>query len=190
MGAGVSTDDVLKTAVAGVASEIARAENPGEQVEAFELPTRFTETASDLERGPLDRARKRGRPAGSENLLTQKMREYLLKRGINPLQALMAWSMHTPESLAAELGCNKLEAFRELRGMWEGLAPYFMPKMQPVDQDGKAVPLFAMQFGLFGGAPKAGGVAPWRYLDHEQDQSLIDQPRDVSHVAVSHGEAK
>jgi len=190
----MSTDNgraaVADAAITGAIERIAsdRAAADGEALELFELPGR-TEDPRGARAIAIEHA-KRGRPPGAVNKSTAELRRYLLARGVNPLSALMQWAMHTPESLAAELGCTKLEAFDRLRAVWEGLAPYFMPKMVPVDNQGRAVPFFAMNFGLFGAAPAQGGKAPWTYLESEQNQALPAPSDDVSHGMVSHAGEK
>ena len=66
-----------------------------------------------------------------------RLREYLLKRGVNPIALMMQWGLHSPTTLAAELGCSRLEAFRELRAVWAELGPYFASKLVAVDDQGK-----------------------------------------------------
>jgi len=176
---------VVADAISGAAAGIAEAEKSaaGEQLPMFEVPTRHTGArAAELQRA-IEHKRERGRPPGATNKATAQMREYLLGRGINPLQAMMQWALHTPTSLAAELGCTRLEAFDRLRDLWAELAPYFSPKMVPLDGDGRPIPTFLMQFGAFGATPQAGGRAPWNYLE---DQQVIDATPQVSHGAVSH----
>jgi hypothetical protein len=186
MSAGTGQAGVVAEAVSGVGAEIAsaRAAADGEIVDLFPLPgcERGVNDGAARERA-ID-ARKRGRPPGAANKSTKDLREYLLRRGVNPLQAMMEWALHTPESLAAELGCTRLEAFDRLAGVWRELAPYFAAKMVPVDDEGRPLPMFAMQFGVFGGRPETGGQAPWLYL---QNQGLGDAASALSHGEPSHG---
>jgi hypothetical protein len=182
---------VVAEAVNGAGAEIAGAEKlaAGEQVEMFAVPTRFRpEDPRHAEQ--LERTRRPGRPPGAVNKSTAAFRDYLLARGVNPLEQLMRWSLHTPESLAAELGCTTLEAFRELRVLLCELAPYFASKVVATDAEGRAVPQFMMVFGGAGNGNAPGAAAPWLYLEHEQNQPLGDGAPAQSHGAQSHGQAK
>lgn len=183
---------VVAEAVNGAVAEIARADRAaaGEQIPLFELPTRFAgdRAAEQLER--VARTRGPGRPPGAENRSTAQFREYLLKRGVHPLEQMMRWALHTPESLASELECTKLEAMRELRALWDSLAPYFAAKVAPTDDQGRAVPQLMMVFGAGSGVQGAHGAPPWAYLETEQNQRLAEPAGDVSHAEVSHGVAK
>jgi hypothetical protein len=178
---------VVGEAITGAAARIAgeRAAADGDQVEAFELPTRFDVTSPEL-----DRARRRGRPPGAVNKSTKAFRDWILARGEHPLQWMMRWAGHTPESLARELNCTLVEAFDRLKALHEGLAPYFAAKMAPTDDQGRVAPQFFMQFGLFGAPQSAGGRAPWEYLESEQNRALLDVTPAVSHGDVSHAGEK
>jgi hypothetical protein len=185
---------VVAEAVNGVGDVIARARAAadGEQLALLEAPATRGElgrSAGELAE-ELGRRRSRGRPPGAVNKSNAALREYLLARGVNPLQRLMEWALHDPDTLAIELGCTRLEAFRELRAVWEGLAPYFMAKMVPVDDQGRPVPVMLMQFGQFGAPREAGGKAPWLYLESEQNQPLSAAADPVSDGAVSDGAEK
>jgi hypothetical protein len=186
------TAAVVGDLVSGVAAGIvgARAAAEGEQLPMFEVPTRHTGAHAEALQRALEHKRSRGRPPGAVNKSTKEFREWLLKRGVHPLQTMMQWALHSPTSLAAELGCTRLEAFDRLVALHEALAPYFASKMVPVDDEGRPVPFMMMQFGNFGAAPSAGGQAPWRYLDSEQNQALAPPQGPVSHGDVSHGTAK
>jgi hypothetical protein len=170
----------------------ARAAAAGDQLELLEAPATRGElgrSAAELAE-ELGRRRSRGRPPGAVNKSTAELRNYLLARGVNPLQRIMEWSLHDPDTLAIELGCTRLEAFRELRALWEGLAPYFASKMVPVDDQGRPVPVMLMQFGAFGAPREAGGKAPWLYLESEQNQSVGAAADPVSDGGVSDGSEK
>jgi hypothetical protein len=130
---------VMREAVRAAATEhqANAAAAAGNQVELFPAPTRHTGRRADaLQLALRDRAGA-GRPPGSGNLATKEFREFLLARGVSPLVQIMRWSMHTPTSLAAELGCTRLEAFDRLKDLWGELAPYLhqrMPQAVEVDQ--------------------------------------------------------
>lgn len=179
---------VVAAAVKGVAEGIAAADAAaaGEQIPMFEPPTRFADDDGAIERA----RRQRGRPPGAANRSTKEFREWLLRRGEHPLQWMMRWASHTPESLARELGCTMLEAFDRLKALHQELAPYFAAKMVAVDDQGRPVPMMVMQFGQFGAPPSEGGKAPWLYLENEQNQPLGDAAANVSHGQVSHAGEK
>lgn len=161
-------------AVAAAAAEVAdlHAAAEGEQVEMFALPTRFVGAEADEQAARVERARgKAGRPPGAVNRSTALLRDYLLARGVSPLEQMFRWALHTPETLAAELDCSKKEAFLHLRQLWADLAPYLHARQAPVDDTGKPVPIFNLQFGATGGDMAAqigtGSVPPWGYLEGE-----------------------
>lgn len=153
------------------------------------LPTRAEMNAIDRERVRACVAgARRGRPAGAQNLATRQVKDFCRRVfGIDPMVEGFRWLQHTPESLAIELGCTKLEAFDRLEALRKELARYFYAPMVAVDEDGRPAPVFNMQIG---GAPGAGSGdrPPWKYI--EELQAVNDAPRDVSHAGVSHGVAK
>lgn len=157
-----------------------------EQVELFALPTRFEGKLADRQQARV-KAQGPGRPPGAKNKATVAIREYILSRGVDPLVRLAQWSMHTPESLASELDCSKLEAFRELRATWAALAPFLYGHAAPTDADGNAVPILQLAIGgqIQG---LASGAPPWKYI--EELQAVNAPAPSVSHGDVSHGEAK
>lgn len=174
---------VMGEAVAAAAGELARRHDEAEQIGMFPVPTRFTGARGEAVQAAIAEQRRRaGRPPGAQNKSTVAMRQWLLSRGADPLQRLMEFALHTPTSLAAELGCTRLEAFRELRALWEACAPFFHGKALPVDDDGKPLPFFQMFMGGAGAADQAR--PPWKYI--EENQPLRIAPDPVSHAAVSH----
>ncbi len=153
------------------------------------VPTRFEGEDADRQQ---QRAR-RGRPPGAGNRSTRELREFLRRIGYDPLLAMMSWARHTPESLAVELDCKKGEAFDRLMRVHEAIAPYIHAKLQPTDDQGRAVPSLAFLIGGYG-AP-AAGAPPWQYpggpvLDGEQNQALAPERDPVSHADVSHEASK
>ena len=214
MGSDTGRAAVLGDALAAAAGDLAaaKAAAEGEQVELFDIPTRFVGVrgapAATIARADalpaLERAaaqHRRGRPPGSANRSTKEWREYLLKRGVHPLEQMMRMAMHSEESLAIELGCTPLEAARLLFDYRKALAPYFAAPMVPVDDAGQAVPFFQMVFGGLGGvaAGSGGDIPPWERRERlgdgmgtqsVQNQQVIDAVPDVSHGDVSHGDAK
>jgi hypothetical protein len=198
MGAEIGRAAVVGEAMAAAASDLdaAKAAAGGEQMPLFDIPTRFLGVRADG--APDDRVEKveraaalhrRGRPPGAVNRSTAELRKWLLGRGVHPLEQLMRWAMHTPESLAAELGCTLLEAFREWKSLQVELAPYFAAKVVPVDDNGNAVPFFQMIMGGAGSGAGPGAAPPWLAQD-EQNQRVIEAAPEVSHGMVSHGPTK
>lgn len=183
---------VVAEAVKGAVAEIdgdARAA-AGEQIPLFEVPTRLTGDRAAEQLGKVARSRGPGRPPGAENRSTAQFRDYLLRRGVNPLEQLARWAMHTPETLATELECTKLEALRELRAMWGELAPFLFSKVAPTDEAGQAVPQFMMFIGDGGAVQVAGARPPWLAQEPQENQALAEPAGVVSHDGVSHGKAK
>lgn len=140
-------------------------------------------------------AGRRGRPPGAANLATRELKDFIRKVfNYDPLLEGVRWLQHSPESLAAALGCTRLEAFDRLEGIRRSLAPFFHAAQAPVDEKGNAVPFFQMTIG---GAPSSapGAQAPWIYpggpvIDNEQNQQVSDAPALQSHGAQSHEDDK
>lgn len=70
-----------------------------------------------------------GRPRGATNKRTGKMRDYLASRYRHPLETLAEMQAQTPELLAAQLCCTKLEAAALIKSAAAELAPYMESKM-------------------------------------------------------------
>lgn len=182
-----------KGAIGGViAAAAAAAPAEAEQLELMP-PMRPTMTASERERVEASvKADRRGRPKGAQNIATREMLDFVRKLCGDPLERRFRYAMHTPESLAIELGCTKLEAFDRLDKMWSELARYFYAQQAAVDGAGNAVaPRLTMVIGGQSGAVGADGRPrpPWEYLTDadgqtEQNQRVIDV-----HPAVSDGAA-
>lgn len=141
------------------------------------------------------KADRRGRPPGAQNKATREMLEFVRKLCGDPLERRFRYAMHTPETLAIELGCSKLEAFDRLDRMWSELARYFYAQMAQVDGLGNAVtPRLTMVFpGQSAPAigPDGSARAPWLYIEQrEENQPLAEPALDVSHSDVSHREDK
>lgn len=100
----------------------------------FQLPLHLTEGAADGVPVPAaaeDKPRGRGRPPGSRNKRTDEMVDYLLARYQSPLVVLAEIYSRSLDVLVAELGCEKIEAFRLQVEAARNLAPYVHQK-QPV----------------------------------------------------------
>lgn len=176
---------IVGEAMRDAAAELA-AQDHGEQLTLFPLPTRFEgERADELQAAAAVRHGP-GRPPGAANFSNRRLREYLLRRGVNPLSLMMQWGLHTPVTLAAELGCTRLEAFRELRAIWAELGPYFASKLVAVDDAGKPIPALHMTIGqnLVSGA----GQPPWEI--REQFQRLNGNGSAPTHDEPTHDEPK
>src|SRR5262245_12463545 len=102
---------------AGAALATDREAAAGEQLSMLAIPGERASRGAAKLREIAARRNQAGRPPGSINKSNKELREYLLLRGVHPLQRMMEWLLHTPQSLAAELGCTPLEAFRELRSL-------------------------------------------------------------------------
>jgi len=199
MGADTGRAAIIGEAIGAAAAELGavKAAADGEQWPLFDIPTRFCgvraldrpHAAEKVERAA--EAHRRGRPAGASNKSTAELRKWLLARGVHPLEQLMRYSMHTPESLAVELDCSLLEAMNVLVGLWRELAPYFASKVPPTDDAGNVVPFMQFNFGDAGGARSAApGAPPWLAFDAdqaEQKQEVSVPAAMVSHATVSHG---
>jgi len=127
------------------------------------------------------------------------MLDFVRKLCGDPLERRFRYAMHTPESLAIELGCTKLEAFDRLLKLWGELERYFYAQMAQVDGQGNAVtPRLTMVFpGQSAPAVAADGTLrpPWLYIEGEnaetqQNQALLASPDGVPHGHVPHGEDK
>lgn len=197
MGTADGARGVIGAAVAAAAGDLGarKAAAAGEQLALLPVPM-GNPRAKHL-RHDVERRNQAGRPPGAVNKSTAQLREWLLARGVHPLQRMMEWMLHTPQSLAAELGCTQLEAFDRLRQLWADAAPFFAPRLQPTDDQGNAVPFFQMVMGGNQVAIGSGAsVPPWIYaggpapLAIEQNQALSEPAEAVSHGDVSHGEAK
>lgn len=190
----MSRDDVLGAvrAAAGVA--------PTEAEQLEMLPTRFDAKIDPFEHGlqiEAVRRDRRGRPPGAKSIATREMLDFIRRTIGDPLLESARMAMHTPATLARELGCEPLEAAQLLEKVRADLRPYFYPKQGPVDADGKAIPGLTVSIGGHGAPVDASGapVAPWLYLETprepvEQNQGLKDITPAVSHGGVSHDSEK
>jgi hypothetical protein len=183
-----------KAAVAAVLAQAAGAA-PIEQLELMPA-TRPSLTSSQAERiATAIKHDRRGRPPGAQNKTTREMLEFVRKLCGDPLERRFRYAMHTPETLAIELGCSKLEAFDRLEKLWADLSRYFYAQQAQVDGQGNSVaPRLTMVFpGQIAPAndPSGAPQAPWLYIEGEnaetqQKQALLAAPGDVSHGDVSH----
>jgi hypothetical protein len=152
------------------------------QAELFNLPLvqRHGETeASFIARRDraLDEARRgRGRPKGAQSVSTTQWRDFALRHGPHPVVAMMRWLDLGPHGLAAELQIPLKDAFDRWAGLAKELAPYFMARQAPVDDQGKAVPGLAMFVGNTGVNTESSGLPPWMAAFRTSDGEVIDVP--------------
>jgi hypothetical protein len=103
-------------------------------------------------------------------------------------------AMHTPASLALELGCTRLEAARFIDDIRADLQRLFYAPQAPVGEDGRPVPFFNVQVGT-AASSGPGARPPWEYLggpivDNEQNQGVSGDAAGQSHAGQSHEEPK
>src|SRR5262245_53384965 len=178
---------VVGEAISAAAQQLAAADP--EQLPMFPIPTRHTGARADaLSAAIAEQRRRAGRPPGSRNRATAELRAWLLSRGVDPLQQLMSWALHTPTSLAAELSITRAEAFDRLVGLWEACAPYFHARLAPIDgATGAPVPAFNMIVG--GQSAELAAMPPWLRGDCENAR-IIEGSELESHTAQSHDPGK
>jgi hypothetical protein len=170
--------------IGGVVRAAAAQSLPGEpaveQADLFNLPIARSAAESDAafaaraERAHELARRGRGRPRGAQSVSTTEWRNFALKHGPHPVVAMMRWLDLGPHGLAEELDITLTEAFDRWTILARELAPYFMAKQAPVDDQGKAVPGVAVIVGNAGLNTEAGGVAPWRVAFQTADGEIID----------------
>lgn len=110
-----------------------------------------------------ERVRRVGRPRGSLNRSTREVRDFILRilEGLPPQARMARWLALEPEELARRWGCKVVEAVEWQRRASEGLYPYMMPKMVPVDEEGKAVPMVLVNVGNAGINGGNSSQPPW-----------------------------
>jgi hypothetical protein len=126
----------------------------------------------------------------AEQKATREMLEFVRKLCGDPLERRFRYAMHTPETLAIELGCTKLEAFDRLEKHVERARAVLLRAARRRSTAGNSVaPRLTMVFPGQS-APAIGqdglGQPPWMYI--EQNQALASARNDVSHGDVSHAE--
>jgi hypothetical protein len=188
-----------KAAVAAVIAAAAGAAPAAEQLELMPA-TRASLSENQQERiATAIKHDRRGRPPGAQNKSTREMLEFVRKLCGDPLERRFRYAMHTPETLAIELSCSKLEAFDRLEKLWADLSRFFYAQQAQVDGQGNAVtPRLTMVFpGQIAPANDADGAPrpPWEYLkvinaEVQQNQGFLASPNGVSHGDVSHGDGK
>ena len=157
-----------------------------EQLALLPAPTRFDGDQAAEQQARVER-HARGRPAGSQNRATREVKELCRRMFGDPLLEGFRWAQHTPESLAVELGCSKLEAFDRLEALRRDLTRYFYAPMQPIGEDGRPVPAFTLVVGGQNVQVAAGGAPPWEY---QQNQSLAEPRAAEPHSEKPHEPVK
>ena len=180
---------VVREIAAAAAADAAQ--HATEQLEL--IPTRF-EAGSDQHDKLIDAIKRdrRGRPPGAENVATKEMKAFVLRVFGDPLLYRFRWLTHTPETLAKELGCSKLDAWDRLDRLAADLSKLFYGQMAAVDGAGNAVvPRLTMMFGgqsAEASIATAAGRKPWDYLDVANQETQQNQPLLIDGKAQSHGD--
>jgi len=178
--AGNGVSGVVAAAVQDARDAVAADREAVEQLD-FLAPAGGQVLSLEAAQEDAEARRKRGRPAGSANRSTVELRRWLLAGGIVPQKWMADWLLISPEELGKRLGCSTAQAFDRQTRLAIELAPYLVPKMAPVGDDGKAAPMLVINMGG-SGAAQAGGLAPWE----EEYGVLENQSLTDDRVAKSH----
>lgn len=187
---------VAGAAVAAIAAA-AREADPQLDLLAMLPPTRSPPgVAVDAIRAEVlenARGRRMGRPPGAQNLATREAKEFFVRVFGDPLLESGRWLLHTPSTLAKELGCTILEAFDRQQRIRDALMPFLHTKLAPTGEDGRAVPVFQLVMGGVAGELEEDGLAPWLAdpeirlaIQGEQKQGVSEPAREKSHDEKSH----
>lgn len=196
----------IERALGAAADEILA---PDEQLDLLPLPTKFD--ALDAARAEEQRRivnfdnRARGvggRPVGARNKSTQALLDYATKLGLDPMTFFLRWARHTPQTLATELNITAAEAFDRLVAINKEIRKVFIADAPALDDQGKPLPQFALQFTANGPVAIAvqpgQPVPPWltdlevakNIAQDQQNQALTLDAAPQSHEAKSHEEGK
>jgi hypothetical protein len=182
----MTTRPVVVKAIAEIAAQ--QGESEAEQLDL--LPSRFEPGTPEHEEQRTHA--KRGRPRGAGNIAQRDQVAFIRRAYGDPLDQMARWLLHSPDSLARELGCTKVHAFELQQRIREFLAQFMYARKAPVDGEGNAItPMFNMVIG--GRSSAANDQPPWIYEGGpaiEQNQQVSEAEPDVSHGDVSHGEPK
>lgn len=132
---------------------------PAEQLQALPIDDRFARREA---------LRRPGRPIGSPNKRSIRMRDWAQAKGyLDPLLFFAEGISRSPQDLALELGCSVYEAAK-LQGDWaDRLAPYWHSKMPVAVLHAGALPMIEL-------VDPAKAAALYADVESEQIQSLID----------------
>jgi hypothetical protein len=169
-------------AAAAAGIQQALASGQGDQLDLLPpdrlAPRSLTVDEAEAERIGAER-RAAGRPPGARNLRTRELTAYLGAVGAHPAFQMVEWLRMSPEAFAVRFSCSRAEAFDRQQRMREALLPYVLPRLAPVDEQGKSVPF--MVFNMGAGAGQDGAqLPPWLdalqrdglTIDSEQNQAL------------------
>ncbi|MBI5112882.1 MAG: hypothetical protein HZA68_13015 [Rhodovulum sp.] len=188
----MARDQGVRGAVGAIVAA-ASAARPAEPVQMELLPPGL-DGLPETQRARVEpgvRAARAGRPPGAENKMTREVKDFVRQVMGDPVIERARWMLHTPESLAAVLGCTKLEAFDRLDRIRAELSRLWYAPAAPVDEDGRPVPTLNLVVGnqVVG---TAEAPPPWVYAggpvvdQTQQNQSLSNASPAVSHGDVSH----
>jgi hypothetical protein len=176
----------VRELAAETAAAIAQADAERESRQLSLLaPTRFDGQRAAEQRRKIasdaTRARGVGRPKGSENVATKELKEFLRAHGYDPVIARWRWLLHTPETLASELGCTKLEAFDRIDRINAELRKLFYADAPMLDDQGKPLPTFSLTIGGENVAVQVnqGGQVPAQIPPWETDAEVTASRRKI-----------
>jgi hypothetical protein len=183
--------------LAGATAEQLAAERDRQAAAQLSLlaPTRLDGPRAAEQRRKIEsdvaRARGVGRPKGAENLATREIKAFLRSHGYDPVVARWRWLLHTPETLATELGCTKLEAFDRLDRINAEMRKLFYADAPMLDDEGKPLPAFQLTIGGQNVAVQVNAdgskarVAPWETDPEVQANRQRNQPLTIEAGAKS-----
>lgn len=121
--------DGVKAAVAEVIEKAAETGDLTLQGELFDEADVAPVEASDAVEEALNRGR--GRPKGAKNKKSAALREYITARYGNPACLLMARAVADVHTVAAQLGADPVDVWKEQNDILKAVLPYIMEKMTP-----------------------------------------------------------
>lgn len=178
---------VARAAAGAVSAAIERLAQD-EPAQLSMLPTQFG-PQTNRQRVVLEHVKhnRRGRPLEARNLATRQALDFVRKVLGDPLIERARMAMHTPASLALELGCTKLEAAEFIDRIRADLQRMFYAPLAPVDGDGQAVrPFLAMQVNGHS-VTIEGGDTPWAARERVTRETQQNQAFPASSAPQSHG---
>lgn len=157
----------------------------GEQIALFDqadaLPDDGADGAGPGELG--DGRRKRGRPPGSSNKLTEAFRRYVRSNWGDPLLKLVGRAFADPEVLAAQVELPIGEVWKEQNRLLERLLPFFHAQM-PAEIKVQGKGFLAVAIGQLPGSLPVGdrmvGGDPFQALLELQQNQRLSQPADAA----------
>jgi hypothetical protein len=156
----------------------------GEQIALFDTADQLPADGADGQ-APQDQSngkRGRGRPPGSSNKLTEAFRRYVRANYGDPLLKLVSRAFADPEVVAAQIGLEIGEVWKEQNRLLERLVPYFHAQMPAeLKLQGKgflAVAISSTPGSLHPGDRQAHGDPFGALLELQRNQrlSLSDDP--------------